>query len=271
VSAIPHFVSLMKSMIFKILTCDLRATSVAFILHTYLEEEAIMPGIVISKKTYMVDQEGYLIDFNQWDAQFAEYIAPQLSIPTGLTAKHWDIIYFIRNWYIQTGLCPLVYKACRLNKISIKQLQELFPTGYMRGACKIAGITYKSGYHGHTGKSLDKRKVQANLISNEKMAESPYPYEKSYLVDVRGFLIDPTSWDEQYAIHKAAELKLPELLTDKHWKIIYFLRNHFAQNGAVPTVYATCAAFQLEISELELLFPDGYHRGAIKIAGLRAL
>jgi tRNA 2-thiouridine synthesizing protein E len=34
-------------------------------------------------------------------------------------------------------------------------------------------------------------------------------------------------------------------------------------------VTETCEANDLDIDELEQLFPDGYHRGAVKIAGLR--
>ena len=31
----------------------------------------------------------------------------------------------------------------------------------------------------------------------------------------------------------------------------------------------TCEANDIDLDELEQLFPDGYHRGVIKIAGLR--
>ena len=39
----------------------------------------------------------------------------------------------------------------------------------------------------------------------------------------------------------------------------------------VPTVYEACADNGLELEDLEQLFSDGYHRGAVKLAGLRAL
>jgi len=61
---------------------------------------------------------------------------------------------------------------------------------------------------------------------------------------------------------------MPEL-TQKHWSIIRFLREQFQKTGAVPTVHQTCEAFKIEIEELGELFPDGYNRGAVKIAGLR--
>ena len=61
---------------------------------------------------------------------------------------------------------------------------------------------------------------------------------------------------------------MPEL-TDKHWQVINFLRQSFEKNKAVPTIYETCEACGIDLEELEELFPDGYHRGAVKIAGLR--
>ena len=65
------------------------------------------------------------------------------------------------------------------------------------------------------------------------------------------------------------EMGLLEALTGKHWEIIYFMRHSFKETGVVPTVYETCDANNLEIEELEKLFPHGYHRGAVKMAGLR--
>jgi tRNA 2-thiouridine synthesizing protein E len=64
---------------------------------------------------------------------------------------------------------------------------------------------------------------------------------------------------------------MPGKLTEKHWQVIRFLRDEFAKTGKVPTVFDTCSRNQIEIDELERLFPDGYHRGAVKLAGLRAV
>ncbi len=58
-------------------------------------------------------------------------------------------------------------------------------------------------------------------------------------------------------------------LTSDHWRVIHFLRDAFKQSKRIPTVYETCEGCQLDLDQLEALFPDGYHRGAVKIAGLR--
>lgn len=228
-----------------------------------------MPEIRINDKSYIVDEDGFLVDFNQWNNAFAENLAPQLSIPGGLTAKHWEVIHYIRDWYVQKGVCPLVYHTCKMNHLRINQLRELFPTGYLRGACKLAGITYKYAFHGNTGKLSVLTEKRKNANSSKEPRQKTESSEKYYMVDVCGFLLDPDSWDEQFAIHKAYELKLPDMLTEKHWQVIYFLRSRFIQHRTVPTVYETCSHFRMEIDELADLFPDGYHRGAVKIAGLR--
>jgi tRNA 2-thiouridine synthesizing protein E len=59
---------------------------------------------------------------------------------------------------------------------------------------------------------------------------------------VRGFLVDPEQWDERFAVFKAQEIKMPRLLEDEHWKIIYFLRDSYERKNVVPTVYETCEA-----------------------------
>jgi tRNA 2-thiouridine synthesizing protein E len=60
-------------------------------------------------------------------------------------------------------------------------------------------------------------------------------------------------------------------LTKAHWQVIHFLRDEHARTGIVPTVLETCTKCGMEIDQLEKLFPSGYHRGAVKIAGLRVL
>jgi tRNA 2-thiouridine synthesizing protein E len=63
-------------------------------------------------------------------------------------------------------------------------------------------------------------------------------------------------------------MKMPSL-TDDHWRVINFLRKRFEETGTVPTVYETCEENRIELENLESLFPDGYHRGAVKVSGLR--
>ena len=221
-----------------------------------------MTYLTIKGKTYRVDTQGFLVDFNDWDEEFARGTAPKVRIIHGLTREHWDIIHFVRNDFKENGKCPLVYHTCRKNGLRIKELKNLFPTGYLRGACRLAGITYKASYSKQSLLPVSNSDLYALSCNNS---------EKTYSVDARGFLVNPGEWDELYAVNKAFEMKIKGELTEAHWRIIHFLRERFIKNKAVPTVYETCEAHNLEIEELERLFPDGYHRGAVKIAGLRVI
>ena len=207
-------------------------------------------------KAYQVGGEGFLLNPNEWDENFAEGMAPALRIPGGPTERHWEIIRFIRKSFTEGTGCPLVYQTCRALGLHLRDLQSLFPTGYQRGACLLAGVSYREGYLG-PGWLL------------EREPAPPAAAEKTYRVDARGFLVDPEEWDEGFAAFKAYELKMPDKLTEKHWQIIYYLREAYAKSKVVPTVYDTCEANHIEWEELERLFPDGYHRGAVKLAGLR--
>jgi len=224
-----------------------------------------MKTIGFGKKKYQVDGSGFLLNRDQWNETFAEGLAPDLKIPY-LTEDHWKVLHFIRNYCKGEGKCPLVYETCRANDLRIKDLQRLFPTGYQRGACKLAGITYKDSYPEFLLVPGGQKAEESE--SAPAPARSFDPADKTYQVNVHGFLVHPEEWDERYAFIKSLEMGYPQGLTEQHWKIIYFLRNRFSKTGTVPTVFEVCEANGLELEDMEKLFPHGYHRGAVKLAGL---
>ena len=209
-------------------------------------------------KKYSVGFEGFLTEYDDWDENLAKGMAPKEKIDGGLTEAHWRVIRYIRDTLKNKGICPLVYETCRSNGLHISGLKRLFPTGYHRGACKLAGITYAQSY------------LPYSILANaQKLA--PAEEMKTYRIDTHGFLVDSQEWDERFSLCKAHEMKMGEL-TQGHWRIINFIRDRYKKTGVVPTVYETCEGNSLDIKDLrdlEKLFPDGYQRGAIKIAGLR--
>jgi len=209
-------------------------------------------------KKYKVDSQGFLKNPSEWDENFAVGMAPRLRIPDGLTENHWKVIYFIRNTFEIMNRCPLVYVACRENRLGLGNLKKLFPTGYLRGACKLAGVTYRDVF-------IQKYWLEGNIEHIE------FNYKnKTYKTDVHGFLLNCDDWDENYAVSKAYEMKMQEYLTREHWDIIYYLREEYKKTNEIPTVYKACEENEIDLADLERLFPNGYHRGAVKIAGLRA-
>jgi len=208
-------------------------------------------------KSYEVDEMGFLARPESWDENFATGMAQHAGIPSGLTGDHWRVITFIRSTFYETGRCPLVYQVGKSCTLKLADLKRLFPTGYLRGACLLAGLTNEV------------EDIQRAYPKGPRLTEVTKPLaERTYTVDVMGFLVDPRTWDEEYAIFKAREMKLPEL-NEVHWHIIRYVRDYFAEKDSVPTVYEACENAEIDLEDLGALFPDGYHRGVIKIAGLR--
>jgi tRNA 2-thiouridine synthesizing protein E len=214
-------------------------------------------SIQLGNRSYEINEDDFLENPYTWDENFAERMTDSVNIPGELTPSHWKVINFIRGTFTRTGRCPAVYQTLKGLDLRLKDLKKLFPTGYLRGACKLAGVNYMAQLF-HPVWLVEKG--EARVLER-----------KVYRVDAQGFLIDPSEWDESFALFKSDELKMPVSLTDEHWRIIRYLRERFEQNGTVPTVYETCEDNKLMIEDLERLFPDGYHRGAVKISGLRAI
>jgi TusE/DsrC/DsvC family sulfur relay protein len=208
--------------------------------------------------SYEVDEQGFLLNPKFWDKNFSEGMAKTCEIQD-LTSEHWEAIRFVREFFEASGVCPTVFASCKATGLRPREMKNLFPTGYHRGLCKIAGVRYlvhREPDNTHVFDAIDDIKT----ISDKKQ----------YCVDVRGFLVDPNDWDVNYAMHRALEMNIPKgQLTDKHWQIIKYLRDFFKNENKIPTIFETCEKCLLEIDDLESLFPDGYHRGVVKIAGLR--
>lgn len=208
--------------------------------------------MTFGQRTYTLDEHGFLFPPDQWDEAFAEGMARLQEIHGGLTEEHWSIIRYLRKKYRDENTVPLLVFACADNHIRLSKLRSLFPTGYHRGACRIAGINFEF--------------IKQDNIWHTY--ETPPPRSPKYAVTDLGFLEQFDKWDEGFAHQNIAGWKLPHGLTDRHREIIHYLRDYYRENGNIPTVYQTCKANDLDVQELYDLFPEGYRRGACRIAGL---
>jgi TusE/DsrC/DsvC family sulfur relay protein len=95
-------------------------------------------------------------------------------------------------------------------------------------------------------------------------------YDKTYRVDIYGYLLDPEEWTERFAKRKADEMALGRL-TSHHWVVLHSLRRAFSETGKLPTVPEICRELEMNPREFDRLFPLGYHRCAVKLAGLNPL
>lgn len=90
-----------------------------------------------------LDAEGYLVDPQDWTEHVAEVFALQENIT--LTEDHWDVIRFMREYYEEHQIAVdarfvIKHLSDRLGPGSRNKLFELFPYGYVKQACKIAGM-----------------------------------------------------------------------------------------------------------------------------------
>lgn len=222
-----------------------------------------MKTFTFNNQTYETDDQHFLIDHHVWNEDFAVGMAHELGMNDGLSEQHWQVIHFIRNRFKETGACPVVHETLRILGLDVKSLQQLFPTGYLRGTCLLAGISYRYGWVYYFGEpyavSIKSKPEKKHIIEIQ---------DKVYRVDLFGSLVDHSEWDKDFAVRRAYEMNMKSGLTDTHWQVIKFLRDSYAQNKKIPTIYECCEANQIDIEDLANLFPGGYHRGAVKIAGL---
>ena len=103
-----------------------------------------MPTYQCEGKVYDVDEDGFLQDPGLWNDDVAKDFMSTEGI-TELTEDHWKVIHYIRNYYLQFGIAPMVRKLCKDTGIPLKQIYELFPSGPAKGACKVAGLPKPTG------------------------------------------------------------------------------------------------------------------------------
>ena len=83
------------------------------------------------------DEEGYLVNPEEWSEAIASDLARQEDIV--LTEEHWSAIRFMRDFYIEHQVAPDARFVIR-HLGERNRLFELFPYGYVKQACKIAGM-----------------------------------------------------------------------------------------------------------------------------------
>ena len=95
------------------------------------------------------DDDGFLLDPDDWTEELAASIAEEFSMPKGsaLTKEQWNLIHIIREYYYDNGSVPELRKILKQLKAQLgpekatrKYVYALFPYGYGQQGCKIAGM-----------------------------------------------------------------------------------------------------------------------------------
>jgi TusE/DsrC/DsvC family sulfur relay protein len=92
-----------------------------------------------------MDDEGYLVDPGDWSEPLGELLAREERI--ALTDAHWVVIRFMRRYYEAHHIAPDARHVMKhlaevrgARSEGRNELFKLFPYGYVKQACRIAGM-----------------------------------------------------------------------------------------------------------------------------------
>ena len=104
-----------------------------------------MPDIVVKGKKIELNEEGFMANPEEWNEEIALVLAKEEEGLNDLTEDHWAVIRYIRDYYLEKSLAPMVRKICKTTGFPLKHIFELFPSGPAKGACKLAGLPKPGG------------------------------------------------------------------------------------------------------------------------------
>ncbi len=91
-----------------------------------------------------VDEDGFIQDPEQWNEEVAKALATTEGV-SELTESHWKVVHYLRKYFLEFGVAPMIRKLCKETGFTLKEIYELFPSGPAKGACKVAGLPKPTG------------------------------------------------------------------------------------------------------------------------------
>lgn len=93
----------------------------------------------IAGKTVEFDEEGFMLNPNDWSKDIAKVLAGEEGI-TELTEGHWRVIDFSRSDFETNGEAPGLRRITKEAGVPTKELYQLFPKGPAKKVARIAGL-----------------------------------------------------------------------------------------------------------------------------------
>ena len=99
-----------------------------------------------SNTQFVRDVEGYVVNPEDWNQDFARELAAEENLE--LTDDYWQILNFMREYWQSHKVAPDVRHVVKYladekgytKKAAKQHLFNLFPYGYVKQACKVAGM-----------------------------------------------------------------------------------------------------------------------------------
>ncbi len=103
-----------------------------------------MPTTILAGKQIELDEDGFIQSPELWDEQVAIELARLEGIEQ-MTEEHWKLVAYLRDYYQQFKIAPMIRKLCKETGVNLKHIYELYPSGPAKGACKVAGLPKPTG------------------------------------------------------------------------------------------------------------------------------
>jgi dissimilatory sulfite reductase related protein len=103
-----------------------------------------MPLFELGTVKIEVDEDGFLVNPEEWNEDVARAMATTEDV-ADITEEHWKVINYLRDYFKQYGIAPMIRKLCKETGFPLKKIYELFPSGPAKGACKVAGLAKPTG------------------------------------------------------------------------------------------------------------------------------
>ena len=103
-----------------------------------------MPEINVNGTAFEVDEDGFLVNLSDWTEEMAIFLAKEEGVEE-LSEDHWKLINYLRGYFKDYGIAPMVRKMTKESGYSLKEIYDLFPSGPAKGAGKVAGLPKPTG------------------------------------------------------------------------------------------------------------------------------
>ena len=103
-----------------------------------------MPVIEVNGKSVELDEDGFIVNLEEWNEDVARYLAKEEGIDE-LSEDHWKLINYLKGYFAEYGIATMVRKMTKESGYSLKEIYDLFPSGPAKGACKVAGLPKPTG------------------------------------------------------------------------------------------------------------------------------
>ncbi|MEJ2679393.1 MAG: TusE/DsrC/DsvC family sulfur relay protein, partial [Gemmatimonadota bacterium] len=77
-------------------------------------------------KMLEIDEDGFIQDPAQWDEAVAVDLAKTEGVDD-LTDDHWKLVKYLRDYYLQYNMAPMIRKLCKETGFKLKEVYDLFP------------------------------------------------------------------------------------------------------------------------------------------------